>query len=131
MKKRLTNKFSLEITPYNCHLLVLYKPTLAMITEYRVMMGFEKPSPDYLETVRGEVLWDRGRGVLFLGLDVTDVKFGSVLAHECGHIALNVFDFIGEKHQPTGNMHEPFCYLLSHTYQRIWEACLKIDVSNE
>ncbi len=130
-KKPLTPEFRLDIHPYNCELLVLYKPTLARVAEWYRLQGYEKPDPDYLTKTDGEVLWRGPHGVLILNLDVTDVRFVSVLAHECAHIALRVFEFIGEQNQPTGFMHEPFCYLLSNVYQRVWEACLKIDVSRK
>jgi len=130
-KKPLTSEFRLDIHPYNCELLVLYKPTLAKVAEYRRIQGYELPDPEFLTKTDGEVLWSGAHGVLILNLDVTDMRFGSVLAHECGHVALRVFEFIGEQNQPTGFMHEPFCYLLSNMYQRVWEACLKIDVSKK
>ena len=131
MKKPLSPKFQLELLPYNCHLMVLYKPTLAKIAEAHLLMEYGLPDQDYADTVDAEVLWKDSEGVLILNLDVTNIRFGSVLAHECAHIALRVFNRIGEKKQPTGTMHEPFCYLLSNVYQRVYEACLKIDVSRD
>ena len=128
-KKPLTPEFCLQIRPYHCELMVLYKPTLEKVVKYHRIMNFEPPNQEEYNGFSGLVLWNGSRGVLFLNLDVTNIEFGSVLAHECGHIALRVFDRIGEKNQPTSFMHEPFCYLLSNVYQRVWEACLKIDVS--
>ena len=131
MKKPMTPKFRLEIHPYECELLVLYKPSLSEVATHRALMGFGEPGPDFLKKTNGEIIWDGPHGVLILNRDVTDFRFGSILAHECCHIALRVFEFIGEDAQPTGTMHEPFCYLVSNVYQRVWEACLKIDVSRK
>lgn len=53
----------------------------------------------------------------------------STILHECGHVALHIFQDIGE--EEIFNAQEPFCYLLEWVYSKIKEFYGKRSVGKD
>jgi hypothetical protein len=116
--KKESLEFQFEIEPYKRFLMVFYKPSWERVAEFYIENGLQLPDKEeiFRDDLSGCVTFQNGNWILFLH---NYENLVSTVTHECCHIALNLFSYIGEDKLRTYERNEPFCYLVESLVKKV------------
>ena len=117
-------EFQFEIQPYKRFLVVFYKPTWERVVEFYIENSIQIPDKEeiFRSDLGGCVTFHNGNWILFLHETKNLI---STITHECCHIALNLFSYIGEDKLRTYERNEPFCYLVENLVKTVLNSVWK------
>jgi hypothetical protein len=116
--KKESLEFQFEIEPYKRYLMVFYKPSWERVVEFYSENELQLPDKEeiFRDGLGGCVTFQNGNWILFLH---NYENLISTVTHECCHIALNLYSYIGEDNLKTYEKNEPFCYLVEHLVKKV------------